>query len=108
MIIRHKNEGTYVDYALRGTALTFGSNTLTVDLSEQARDWPVSLDISAEENGHLVLGPSFRYIAQVEIPERSHAILKGVADDFGFPQLSRVTAPLDMGKVVLTLWDLGA
>jgi hypothetical protein len=106
MIILKKNEGVYVSYALTGTALTLDNGALTVALSEQQRDWPVQLDISADETGALVLGPSRRYVAQLDIPAKSYDIVKGKADDFGFPQLFKNAAPLDPDAVTLTLWAL--
>ncbi|SHI00196.1 hypothetical protein SAMN02745823_01890 [Sporobacter termitidis DSM 10068] len=106
MIVRYKNDGTYVPYALSGGVLSFNNGALTVDLPAQARDWPVQLDISENQDGALVLGPARRYVAQVGIPARITAIEKGPADAFGFPQLKKVTAPTDTAQVVLTLWAL--
>ena len=104
MIVHKKNDGTYVPYALAGTALSFRNGLLTVDLSEYERDWPVQLDIGEDETGALVLGPPFSYIAQIDICARTSTIEVGPADDFGFPKLKKVAAPLDTDKVTLTLW----
>ena len=104
MIVHRKNDGTYVPYELAGTALSFGNGLLRVDLSEYECDWPIQLDICEDETGTLVLGPSFRYIAQVDICARTSTIEVGPADDFGFPKLKKVAAPLDTDKVTLTLW----
>ena len=106
MIIKQKNAGTYIDYALDGAALSFGGGALTVKLTEHQRDWSVQLDISADSSGVLVLGPARQYVAQLTIPARSYDISKGKADDFGFPQLFKTAAPLDTDHVVLTLWAL--
>lgn len=104
MIIKKKNNGSYIPYALKGTQVSFNNDELTVDLAQHQRDWPVTLDISADQTGALVLGPSYRYVAQIDIPARSYTIAKGKADDFGFPQLSKIPVPLDTEQVTLTLW----
>lgn len=106
MLLNKKNEGIYVPYELTGSALSFKSGALTIDLSRCERDDPVSLDISQDASGKLVLGPAYRYIAQLDIPARTYTIDYGAADDFGFPQLKKIAAPLDTDKVSLTLWSL--
>jgi hypothetical protein len=106
MIVKNKNKGSYIPYALTGTQVSFKGGALTVDLTEHQRDWPVTLDISANQTGALVIGPSYRYVAQLDIPARSYTIVKGKADDFGFPQLSKIPVPLDMEQVTLTLWAM--
>jgi hypothetical protein len=106
MTVVKKNEGTYVPYRLTGTELSLQNGAMTLELNDLIRDWPVALDISEDGVGRLVLGESFRYAAQLELPARSYTIVKGAADDFGFPQLGKIAAPLDMDKVTLTLWAL--
>ena len=93
-------------YALEGTKLSLGGGALTVDLQGYIRDYPVQLDISADEAGALVVGLGHRYIAQIDIPARSYVIVAGASDDFGFPRLRKAARPLDTGLVKLTLWAL--
>ncbi len=105
MKILHKNEGAYVDYSLSGNLLSFRGGELTLDLSELARDYPVSLCISEDAAGKLMPGAARRYVAELELPARQSIVEKtGVADDFGFPVLHRVSIPFSAEDVVLTLW----
>ena len=106
MIVHKKNAGPYITYSLSGTTLSLSGGALTVDLAEHQRDWPVSLDICADGTGAPVLGLARRYLAQLTIPARSYALVRGKADDFGFPQLFKAAAPLDTDAVELTLWAL--
>ena len=107
MRVLHKNNGSYADVSLSGAVLSLQDGKLTLDLSEAQRDYPVRIDISEDAAGRLTQGVSHRYVAELEIPARSSTVEKtGVADDFGFPVLRRVYAPLDTDDVVLTLWAL--
>ena len=106
MIVTEKNIGRYVAFALDGTRISLSDGALTLDLSAFERDYPVHLDISADETGALVLGPSRRYVAELDIPARMVAIIPGDADDFGFPKLRKVPEPLDTDSIKLTLWAL--
>ncbi len=108
MIVTEKNSGVYISYALDGTKLNLNEGALILDFSSFQQDYPVHLDISADENGALVLGPSQWYVAELDLPARSYYIEAGEADDFGFPKLRKVPRPLDMDKVKLMLWALEA
>ncbi len=105
MKILHKNEGTYVDYSLRGNILSFRGGKLTLDLGNLQRDYQVSICISEDKAGNLTLSAAWRYVAEIELPARRSIVEKtGVADDHGFPVLRRVYLPLNTEDVVLTLW----
>jgi hypothetical protein len=107
MKIIHKNEGAYVDYSLNGSLLSFRSSELTLDLAQLERDYPVSITISEDETGRLIQGVSRRYIAELELPARRSFVEKtGVADDFGFPVLRRVSLAFSADNAALTLWAL--
>jgi hypothetical protein len=98
------NNNDYVNYTLIGPLLSFREGELALDLSQSQRDYPVHIDISEDASGCLVIGPSRRYIAEIDLPSREYTIEKGEADNFGFPKLSKTALPLDMDKVSLTLW----
>jgi hypothetical protein len=106
MTVTEKNCGIYVPFTLDGTKLDFRSGALTLDLRSFERDYPVHLDVSADSDGALVLGPAFRYVAELDIPARGYELTAGAADDFGFPKLYKTAKPFDPDKVTLTLWAL--
>ena len=106
MILIKKNEGTYIKHMLTGTELSLKDDELTIELSACQRNYPVHIDISENASGMLVIGPSRRYIAEIDIPACEYTIVKGEADNFGFPTLSKAIVPLDADKVSLTLWAL--
>jgi hypothetical protein len=110
MILRKKNEGTYIPFASSGdgTRIGFADGALEIDLAAEQRGYPRHIDISEDEDGKLVTGPAFRYIAELDIPAVAYEIYKkGYADDVGIEQVGRKTLPLDTDRVVLTLWAKG-
>ena len=106
MIIKYKQDGTYIDYMLQNTVLSFNDGVLEIDLSAQQAGYPVHLDVSADENGELLIGPSHRYVAEIDIPARVNKLnyKEKLADDLGIVQAYRTTEPFDIEEVVLTLW----
>lgn len=106
MIVTEKNSGAHIPYKLEGTTLSFRSGAFILDLSKYERDYPVHLDISENESGALVLGPSRRYVAELDIPARAYCIEAGEADDCGFPKLRKLPKPLDTDLVKMTLWAM--
>jgi hypothetical protein len=106
MTVKKKNTGRYIPYELSGTTLCLRDGALTLDLAQYQRDDPVHLDISEDAAGRLVVGPSYRYIAELDIPARAYALEKGAYDDFGFPQLYKHAIPLETKQATLTLWAL--
>lgn len=106
MIINYKQDGTYIDYKLRDTMLSFMDGALEIDLAEMQAGYPVHLDVSMDENGKLLIGPSHRYIAEIDIPARVNKLnyKEKQADDLGIVQAYRTTEPFDVEQVELTLW----
>jgi hypothetical protein len=104
MIVNKKNTGSYVAYQLTGAVLSFRHNELALDLPQYQCDYPVHLDISEDASGALVLGPSIRYIAEIDIPAREYIITAGEKDDIGFSLLYKAAVPFSAAKVSLTLW----
>ena len=107
MIVNKKNQGNYVQYELTGSKLSIRQGELALDLSRYERDYPVHLDISENAYGMLVMGSSYRYVAEIDIPAREYQIEKGEKDDLGFPKLSKKAVTFDAEKVSLTLWAVG-
>jgi hypothetical protein len=104
MIMIKKNQGRNAQYELTGTKLAIREGELTLDLSRYEREYPVHLDIGENAFGMLVMGPSRRYIAEIDIPAREYKIEIGEKDDLGFPKMTRKDMPFDVDKVSLTLW----
>ena len=106
MIINYKQDGPHIDYELRGTKLSFRGGALEIDLEEQQAGYTVHLDVCANVNGELKIGPSYRYVAEIDIPARVNVLnyKEKLADDLGIVQAYRTTEPFDIEQVVLTLW----
>jgi hypothetical protein len=108
MIINRKNKGSYIPYTQTGSQLSFRQGALKLDLSRYERDYPVHLDISEDDSGKLVVGSSFRYIVEIDIPARGYKVSAGEKDDMGFALLTKTAVPFDVDKVTLTLWAVEA
>jgi hypothetical protein len=72
MIIREKNKDTAKNQQLSGTLVAFRDGELTINLAEYEQDYPVHIDISEDEQGKLVTGPGYRYLAEIDIPARTY------------------------------------
>ena len=111
MKVLYKNKGTYEDYALSGTVLSFRNGDLALDIAELERDHPVNLTVYEDAEGLLSQTPgekAQRYMAEINIPARKSLIEKtGVVDQFGYPVLRRVYPPTGTDDIVLTLWAKG-
>ena len=101
MIIIEKNEGTKIDFEVSGTKITF-ADELMINLNKIRKDEPVHKDICFDADGDLVIGIECGryYVAEIDIPANEYEII-GEGDD----QTSQLL-PLDMDKVVLTLWSI--
>jgi hypothetical protein len=105
MIVKQKQEGSYIDYEQKGSVLTFRGGALEIDLAAEQVGYPVHIDVSADADGTLVIGAGHRYVAEIDIPAKVNKLnFKGDADDLGIVQAVRSTEPLDIEQVVLTLW----
>ena len=104
MNILKKNEGTGVAISLKGNLLSFSEGRLTLNLEDLQCNHAVHITISSDISGRLVIGPSHRYIAEIDIPARRYIIQAGAKDDLGFPLLRKKAVPLDPASVTVTLW----
>ena len=107
MKVCYKNSGSYAEYALEGSVLSFAGGELRLDLALLQRPYPQRIIVSADEAGKPVLGAAWRYVAEIELPAAGFAVEEtGVADDVGFPVLRKVREEFSAENVVLTLWAL--
>lgn len=120
-----KNPGEKIAYEQSGTKVIFGDDELMVNAAKYQKDWPVQVDICADENKNLVIGVGVGryYVAQMDIPATEYKEVEVEAeetaamiadDDNGeiaeetqtTTKTQLVAQPLDMAKVVLTLWGI--
>ena len=104
-----KNEGRKVDFVQSGTRMFFGDDEIMVNCSKYQKDWPVHLDICANKDRNLVIGvgEGLYYVAQIDIPPIEYEEPVEVVSDTEMMQENpRIAKPIDMSKVILTLWSL--
>lgn len=120
-----KNPGEKIAYEQSGTKVIFGDDELMVNAARYQKDWPVQVDICADENKNLVIGVGVGryYVAQMDIPateykeveveaEETEAATETTSESDSTEENQTavkkqlVAQPLDMGKVVLTLWSI--
>lgn len=131
MIIIEKNAGAKVAYTQNGTVVSFAGGRLALDCALYQKDWDVHLDVCENADGNLVMGTESgqKYVAQLDIPAREYLYPEpaesapvpadndtdpdetGAADTFGMEQAQTeppTPLPLNMEKVTLSLWAIGA
>lgn len=121
-----KNHGTKILWEQSGNKIIFGEDDLSIRCDTRQRDWPVQVDLCADEDGNLVIGVGVGryYVAQVDIPPTAYIEVEDAeaqprtygagggedTDGENTPGASiamkKVAQPIDMGQVVLTLWSL--
>lgn len=112
MKIVDMNEGTKIDYNLRGTKLNFADGELTIDLARYQRDEEVTKDIMVDSEGYLTMGRGRYYVAQVVIPAKEYEeeIVTETVEENGESvereNVNRTPKPLDTGKVTLKLFSI--
>lgn len=112
MKVVEKNEGTKIDYNLRGTKLNFADGELTLDLARYQRDDEVTKDIMVDSEGYLTTGRGRYYIAQIEIPAREYdEEVETVTEEVDGETVERETVTrtpksLDTDKVTLYLFSI--
>ena len=114
-----KNTGTKLDWKQSGNNLIFGDDDLSIRCDTRQRDWPVQVDICADEDRNLVIGvgKGRYYVAQVEIPPIAYVETEieaaegedaagGTMDGENRSSVKREALPLDMSEVTLILWSV--
>ena len=108
MIVIEKNQGTKIDYDVQNTAtkkkISFDDD-LTINLAKRQEDWEVHIDICYDQMHELVIGAAAgrAYVAELDLPKREYT---EEADPDDPEQTILVPKPLDMDKVVLSLWSI--
>ena len=117
-----KNEGTKIAFSQKDVKLIFGDDDLAIRCDTRQRDYPVHVDVCADDDGNLILGAGRYYVAQVDIPPavyveteiESSAVAEQAAADgpeseggaYGMQSVQRERQPIDMSAVVVTLWSV--
>ncbi len=98
-----KKPGTKIGWRQSNYKLIFGDDDLAIRCDTRQRDWPVHVDVCADDDGNLVIGVGTGryYVAQIDIPAAEYSETETENGEIGHTAI-----PLDMGKVVLTLWGL--
>ncbi len=116
MIVIEKNEGAKVAYTQSGTVVSFADGRLALDCALYQKDWGVHLDVCENADGNLVIGTESgrKYVAQLDIPAREYLYPEINAADLDGEKTEHkqteppTPLPLDMEKVTLSLWAIGA
>ena len=110
--IIHKNEGIKIPVEQLDYKLTFGDDELSIRCDKYQRDWPVHLDVCADDNNNLVVGVGVGryYIAQIDIPAIVYHEVPNpepmAADTETGTAAKREAEPLNMADVTVTLWSI--
>ena len=112
--IIEKNEGTKIALQQIDYKLIFGDDELSIRCDKYQRDWPVHLDVCADDNNNLVVGVGVGryYVGQVDIPATVyHEVpdpepMTMAADGETQEHNKLEPEPLDMGNVTVTLWSI--
>lgn len=118
--VLEKNEGTKIAFSQKDVKLIFGDDDLAIRCDTRQRDYPVHVDVCADDDGNLILGAGRYYVAQVDIPpavyvetEIEPAAEQAEADgpEFegganGMQSVQRERQLIDMSAVVVTLWSV--
>lgn len=112
MQIVEKNEGTKIDYNLRGTKLSFADGEITINLARYQRDDAVTKDIMVDADGYLTMGRGRYYVAQVEIPAKEYdeevttETVEENGEEVEREVINRTPKDIDLDKVVLYLFSI--
>ncbi len=117
--VLEKNPGVKIAWSQSGNKLIFGDDDLSIRCDTRQRDWPVQVDICADEDGNLVIGvgKGRYYVAQVQIPPTAYKETEievteeedadgGTMGEEGHTHIKREVQPLNMNEVILTLWSV--
>ena len=117
-----KNEGTKIAFSQKGVKLIFGDDDLAIRCDTRQRDYPVHVDVCADDDGNLIIGAGRYYVAQVDIPPAVYVETEIASDAVaeqveagesgyesgvnGMPSVQRERQPIDMREVVVTRWSV--
>lgn len=105
MIIIEKNIGPKIPYEEDGTKVCFDDD-LTINLKKRQADDPVHIDICYDDDRELVIGAAAgrSYVAELDIPAKEYEFHE--PENEGEEADPPTPIPLDMNKVVLSLWSI--
>lgn len=107
-----KNPGTKIAWRQSGTKIIFGDDDLAIRCDTRQRDWPVQVDVCADDDSNLVIGvgEGRYYVAQISIPPIQYVEVPAGVLEISQPGepggVTREAQPLSMSDVILTLWSL--
>lgn len=120
--VLEKNEGTKIAFSQKDVKLIFGDDDLAIRCDTRQRDYPVHMDVCADDDGNLIIGAGRYYVAQVDIPPAVYVETEitpaAVAEQAeaggseyesganGMPSVQRERQPINMSEVVVTLWSV--
>ena len=105
--IVEKNEGTKISLKQKDYKLIFGDDDLSIRCDTRQKEYPVHIDIFADEDGNLTMGKGRDYVAQIDIPAYSYPDATEESGELGEGGGgSPEPLPLDMTLVVVTLWSV--
>lgn len=104
--IVEKNKGTKIPMKQKAYKLTFGDDDLSIRCDTRQKEYPVHIDIFADEDGNLTMGKGRDYVAQIDIPAYSYPDDTEGSGEPGEGGGSLEPLPLDMALVVVTLWSV--
>lgn len=111
MIVVEKNQGPKIPYSVSGEKITFNDD-LTINLAKRQQDWPTHIDICYNEDNELVIGAAAgrSYVAEIDIPAREYEEIETIEPISEGEETTEAKSPqplpLDMDKVMLTLWAI--
>lgn len=121
--VLEKNKGAKIAFSQKDVKLVFGDDDLAIRCDTRQRDYPVHVDVCADDDGNLILGAGRYYVAQVDIPPAVYVETEIEADEtaeqtevtgpdepengaIGMQSVQRERQPIDMSEVVVTLWSV--
>lgn len=105
MNVRFMDEGTKIDYEIMGNKIIF-ADELMLNLEKYERDDPMHIDVCRDEFGCLCMGLASSYVAQIDIPAREYTYEEDGVDEENNPIFKKEAQPFDIGKVIITLWEV--
>lgn len=114
VIRKPENGKSFVEYATRGTKISFNDGEISADLQKKERDDEVKIDICKDYLDELVFGTSGAriYVAQIAIPARRYTDTEienpdyDPEDEQSQPTITvHEPVPFSMDNVELTLYE---
>ncbi len=107
VVDKENTTGKRIMFRQSGTKLYFGDDDIVVKCDTRQREHQVQVDVTVDRDGNLQTGagPDRYYVAEVLIPPTEYTEPKEDAEGTESGG-EREALPVDMGKVLVTLWGL--